>query len=153
MKRQALVALLLLVSAWTAACGGQPGVTQPEATPIVSHGGPVKDYVSLVDALRGAGVKVEPAGDASQEFLSPKGQAITVNGERVEVYEYPDAAAADAEAARISPNGSSTDTMMITWIATPHFFKKDKLIVLYVGDSAAIVKALEGVLGPQFAGG
>ena len=47
----------------------------PPTTPIVSHGGPVDDYVSLVDNLRAAGATVDPAGTVSQPFFAPQGQA------------------------------------------------------------------------------
>ena len=122
-------------------------------TPIVSHGGSVTDYVSLIDNLRAAGATVEPAGDVSQPFFSVKGQVITVNGGEVQVFEYSADASADAEAALVSPDGGSVGTSMISWIAPPHFYKKSRLIVLYVGDNTAVIEALEGVLGPQFAGG
>lgn len=124
-------------------------------------GGPVTDFVSLVDSLRAAGATVEPAGEVSQPFFSVEGQVITVNGEGVQVFEYDDAASADAKAALVSPDGISVGTTeegvliqdtMITWIATPHFYQAGQLIVLYVGDSTAVIDALEEVLGPQFAG-
>jgi hypothetical protein len=115
---------LFLVTAWVTGCGGQP-------TPIVSHGGPVTGYVSLIDNLRAAGATVEPAGEVSQPFFSVKGQVITVNGGDVQVFEYADAAAADAEAALVSPDGGSVGTSMMSWVAAPHFFKTGKLIVLY----------------------
>lgn len=95
---------------------------------------------------------VNPSGDISQPFFSVKGQKITVNGDEVQVFEYLDAVAADAEAALISPDGSSIGTTMINWVTSPHFYRKDKLIVLYVGDATAIVNVLETVLGPQFSG-
>ena len=130
------------------------GVIETFAAPsIVSHGGPVTDFVSLVDNLRAAGATVEPAGEVSQPFFSVEGQVITVNGEDVQVFEYADAASADVEAALVSPDGSSVGTTMVLWIATPHFYQTGQLIVLYVGDSAAVIDALEEVLGPQFAGG
>ncbi|MCH7843602.1 MAG: hypothetical protein IID01_12655 [Chloroflexi bacterium] len=47
----------------------------PPTTPIVSHGGPVKDYVSLVDNLRAAGATVDPAGTVSRPFFAPQAQA------------------------------------------------------------------------------
>jgi len=34
----------------------------------------------------------------------------------------------------------------------PHFYYKEKIIVLYVGDDPAIEELLESVLGSQFAG-
>ena len=65
-------------------------------------------------------------------------------------------AAADAEAALISPDGYSIRTATkgaeVGWIAPPHFYKAGKLIVLYVGESEVVTVVLERVLGPQFAG-
>ena len=132
---------------WSIGCAGQ----QPPPPPP-SHGGPVTDYVSLIDNLRAAGATVEPAGEVSQPFFSVKGNAITVNGENVQVFEYADAATADTEAALVSPDGSSVGTTMISWVAAPHFYKTGRLIVLYVGDDTAVINVLEDVLGAQFAG-
>jgi hypothetical protein len=132
----------------------EPAVVEPtsEATPIVSHGGPVVDYVSLVDALRAASASVEPADKITQEFFSPTGQIIKVNGADVQVFEYPDEAAAEAEAAQVAPDGGSIGTTMVMWMDAPHFYKTGKLIVLYVGSDTAITGLLEPVLGQQFAG-
>ena len=41
---------------------------------------------------------------------------------------------------------------MPMWIGPPHFFKSDKLIVLYVGEKASMLRALEDALGPRLAG-
>ena len=141
----ALISIVFMLTAWSTGCAGQ----QP---PVVSHGGPVTDYISLIDNLRAAGATVEPAGEITQPFFSVKGQIITVNGGSVQVFEYTDTASADAEAALVSPDGSSVGTTMIGWVAAPHFYRAGKLIVLYVGDSTAVTGALEAALGPQFAG-
>jgi hypothetical protein len=124
--------------------------SEPEGTP--SHGGPVRDYVSLIDNLRAAGVTVEPVGEISQPFFSVKGQIIKVNGEDVQVFEYATEAEAEAEAATVSSDGGSIGTSMVSWIASPHFYKTGKLITLYVGDNQSAIAALEIALGPQFAG-
>ena len=145
-----IIAILIMLVTYGIGCAGQ----QPPAAapPVVSHGGPVTDYVSLIDNLRAAGATVEPAGDISQPFFSVKGNAITVNGENVQAFEYADATAANTEAALISPDGSSVGTSMVSWVAPPHFYKARKLIVLYVGESQAVIDVLESVLGLQFAG-
>ncbi len=75
-----------------------------------------------------------------------------MNGSDVQVFEYAAADAADTEATLVSSDGSSVGTSMISWIAPPHFYKAEKLIVLYVGESEPVIGALESVLGPQFAG-
>ena len=151
----ALITVIFMLAMWSTGCTSPqpPPTPQPSPPPpVVSHGGPVTDYVSLFDNLRAAGATVEPAGDISQPFFSVTGNAITVNGENVQVFEYTDAAVADAEALLVSADGSSVGTTMVNWVAAPHFYKTGKLIVLYVGDNTAVINVLEAVLGPQFAG-
>ena len=128
-------------------------ILKQSTAPKVSHGGPVKDYISLIDSLRATGALVEPVGEISQPFFSVKGFVVKVNGEEVQVFEYLNAAAADSEAELVSPDGASVGTNMITWVATPHFYKEERLIVLYVGDNEDLINILETILGSQFAGG
>ena len=110
------------------------------------------DYASLIDNLRTAGVSVEPEGEVDQPFFSVEGRIIKVSGEDVQVFQYSHAAAADAQAALVSPDGSAVGTSKLHWIGPPHFYKKGKLLVLYVGGNAKALKALEAVLGRQVAG-
>jgi hypothetical protein len=135
-----------------------PAVVEPtsEGTPIVSHGGPVVDYASLVDALRAAGATVEPAGEILQPFFAPPGQALKVNGADVQVFEFIDEDQAEAAASQVAPDGGSFSgpdgVSQVGWIDTPHFFKSGRLIVMYVGSDPAVTGLLEPVLGQQFAG-
>jgi len=129
-----------------------PAPTPTPAPPVTSHGGPVTDYVSLVDNLRAAGATINPAGEVEQPFFSVKGFVIKVNNSDVQVFEYSDADAAENEAKTISSDGSSIGTSMPFWVGPPHFFKMDKLIVLYVGEDEYTIGILSSVLGSQFAG-
>jgi len=131
------------------------GCGAPAST--VSHGGPVRDYVSLVDNLRGAGATVTPTGEVSQPFLTGSGQAITVNGEPVQAYEYASDQVASEEASRIAPDGSSMRTATggathIDWTEPPHFYLQGRVLVLYVGSDTATLALLTQVLGAQIAG-
>jgi hypothetical protein len=146
MKRNLfLSAGLLLGAILVAACGSQ-------APADSSHDGPATDYVNLIDALRAKGATIEPNGDVSQPFFTIEGQVIQVNGQDVQVFEYPDEAAADADAALVAPGGSSVGTTMVSWVAPPHFYHAGRLILLYVGDDATTIDLLDTVLGSQFAG-
>ncbi len=145
MKQVHKLTLLVIISAvLLAACGGEGSGSSSE---------PVTDYESLIEALRAEDATVEEAGSVSQPFFSVEGQVISVNGQDVQVFEYQDADAAQAEAELVSPDGSSVGTSMVTWIEAPHFYRSGKLIVLYVGGSESVLSVLEAVLGPQFAGG
>ena len=96
-----LISILFMLTFWMAGCATQ----QP---PVTSDGGLVTDYVSLVDNLRTAGATVEAAEEILQPFFSVKGNAITINGENVQVFEYSDSGSADTEAALVSLDGIPT---------------------------------------------
>lgn len=98
------------------------------------------------------GAGATAAGEVDQPFFSIPGRMIKVHGEDVQVFQYANTAAADAEAAPISRDGSGVGTRKIHWIGSPHFFKKGKLLVLYVGDNDKVLGSLGAVLGQQFAG-
>ena len=111
----------------------------------------------LIDPLLATGAEVKLTGEVvSEGIFSVDGRVLEVNGERVLVMYYGDAAALEAEAASIPPDGSSVAThgavSMILWVAPPHFFRTETAIVLYVGESPTVIEALTSVLGPQFAG-
>lgn len=140
--------LLVLIGLLLTACG-----TVPQ-----SHGGPVQDQVSLVDALR-TSVTVDISGAIAQPFLHPdSGTAVKLSGGTlpaaadVQLYEYGSAAAAAADAHQIRPDGSGTATTIVDWVAPPHFFLKGRVLVIYVGSDAAVVSLLTSILGSQFAG-
>ena len=112
----------------------------------------VLDYAGLIKSLRAAGAPAERRGGVDQPFFSVDGKMLEVHGEDVQVFEYSDATAAEEEAALVSSSGSAVGTTKIHWVGPPHFFRKGRLIVLYVGDNCRVLKALEAVLGLQFAG-
>jgi len=143
---------LVLISGGSTACGGTPPVSKP-AQAGKSGDAIVTDYSSLVANLRASGVPVEADGEeVDQPFLSVPGRIIKVHGEHVQVFQYSSATETDAQAALVSPDGRTVGTAKPFWIGPPHFFKKGKLLVLYLGDNGKVLKALETVLGPQFAG-
>jgi hypothetical protein len=143
--------LLLLIALLLTACGTVQGPPQ-------SHGGPVQDQVSLIDALRKT-VSVDISGTISQPFLSPQsGTAVRLSGgplttpADLQLFEYGSASASSAEAQRINPDGSGTATTKISWVAPPHFFLKGRVMALYVGNDPAVLSLLQSLLDPQFAG-
>lgn len=132
--------------------GGNPG-TAIDTSNSASESKEALDTTNFIDKLTDSGASVELRESVSQPFLSVQGQILRVNGEDVQVFEYPDPTVLQADTSQISPDGSSTSTTMITWIATPHFFSSGRLLVLYVGDNDDLLSTLEQMLGPQFAGG
>jgi hypothetical protein len=103
----------------------------------------------FIVALRNAGatVEVRETAPASNSLLGAPTTHITVNGADVYVSEFATRAEADAAAARVPALLTVT-----TFPAAPHFFRGDRIIVLYVGNDPAIVSLLQGLLGPAFVG-
>jgi hypothetical protein len=100
--------------------------------------------------------------EPSTTLLSGAGHLLTVNGARVEVYEYATSVFAAADAARISPDGSTFSAGLgplggsaaaVEWVATPHFYRSGRLIVQYIGTHPDVTMVLTQILGPQVAGG
>lgn len=146
-----LIGFLFVAVAGPAACD------EKLLLPIESHQGkspaaPVMDYARLIDSLRVAGVSVLPAEEVDQPFFSVQGRMIKVSGEDVQVFQYAHTTAATEQVALVSPDGSAVGTSKLHWIGSPHFYNKGSLIVLYVGGDEKVIKALEAVLGRQFAG-
>ena len=152
------MSLFLFAIAWFVvvavgcATGGEKSPGQDLAQQKQSKSGPVTDYPSLIKSLRALGAGATALSDVEQPFISIKGVMIKVHGEDVQVFQFANAAAAEAEAAPISPDGMSVGTRKIFWVGPQHFFKQGRLLVLYVGDNAKVLRSLEAVLGQQFAG-
>ena len=152
--------LLVLVLLGVVACGqaGPAGqATSNTGTAGLSHGGPIVDQVSFIDHLRGTGLQVEVAEEVQQPFFQAKGTLLRISGGalaqtvELQVYNYDEAAAAEADASQLGPDGNPR-TMMITWVAPPHFFRKERVVVLYNGSDQTVIDLLTQALGPQFAG-
>ena len=116
------------------------------AAPSTATAAPM-GYNVLLGGLREAGAQVEPTRQVEQAFFSVGGQILSVHGQDVQVFEYPDAASRQTESDQISPDGSAVGTTMITWVDRPNFWARGLVIVLYVGQDAAVIEMLSRILG------
>lgn len=146
MKLRILPILFLVFVFATVGCGSSP---TPSPT---SKSATVQDRASLLNILQAAGAKVETGDSITQEFFSPEGQTVKVNGADLQVFEYENSEAMEKEASQVAPDGGSIGTSMVTWIDAPHFYKAGRIIVLYLGNDKAVLDLLNKVVGPQFAG-
>ena len=106
----------------------------------------------VVSALRAAGLEVRDAGIVEQPFFSVPAHVYVVEESDLQLYAFPTAADAERAAAQVAPSGSPIGTSSVSWMAPPHFFRKDNLIVNYIGTSERVLSELRRLLGPQFAG-
>lgn len=131
---------LLMFAFVLPACGGQPASAEGFGTE------------EFLDALRERRAEPEKGDAIEQPFFSVIGNFVNFGEESVQVFEYDSAETMESDAVLVDAEGSSIGTSMVSWVATPHFYKKGRILVLYIGDNAETLALLEGVLGPQFAG-
>jgi len=120
---------------------------------VVSHGGPVRDHVSLVESLRGRGLTVNPASSFPPLLTAP-GTILEISGggiggASIQSFDYPSAEAAAYDMARLT--GSRTDVPMVSvmWMGPPHFFLRERAFVIYVGADSSVVDLLADLLGAE----
>ena len=147
MKLKVLSILLLILGMRLSSCRSSATAT-PSLEPVT-----VQDEASFVKVLQEAGATVETGDSITQEFFSPEGHTVKVNGADLQVFEYESAEAMEKDASQVAPDGGSIGTSMVNWIDTPHFYKVGRVIVLYVGSDQTVLGLLNKVMGPQFAGG
>ena len=103
-----------------------------------------------------ATVGEDPYTLLKQPFLSISSHLLSVNGERVEAYEYASVAVAESDGKNVSagaclvktPQGST----MMDWPGPPPVYKSGRVIVQYAGLNSGVITLLVKTLGPQFAG-
>ena len=99
----------------------------------------------FLQALRQQGLSVNLGSQISPNangFFSVPAQQVRVNDGQVNAFVYTSAQDAATEAGSISADGQPSPTTRVTWVSTPRFYRKDALIVLYVGCATEIVQAL-----------
>lgn len=112
----------------------------------------IETYEQMLVSLQDEGFDVETSGSITQPFFEPEARIITVNGQELQIFEFPSDAEAVSAAGTISEDGGSIGTSMVSWIEAPHFFSSGKLIIIYLGEDAILIRSLEELLGPQIAG-
>lgn len=150
-RRKLVVGMLAL----TPLCASlMPGNAGPAATNCAAvRAKSSKELLGLIKKLRVGGAKVVVTRERlKQPFFSTPAGIMNINGESVQVFEFPQVLAAEKEAMRVSPDGMTIGTSKPSWMAPPHFFKSGRIIVLYVGNEPTILKLLHDVLEKQFAG-
>jgi len=138
-----LVAMAVGLAWLFAACGA------------AANTGPVHDVASLQAHLRAQGARAELAGAVKHPFFVVAGQIMVVNGQDIEVFQYADAKALAADTRNVGPDGCIGTVgggMLDAWVAPPHFYKSEGVMVIYLGSDAKMLQLLTSVMGKQFAG-
>lgn len=135
--------------------------------PLPSHGGAVRDHVSFIDNLRARGLVVEPIGETGVIPFDVRATGLAVSGPGIDgrasmlSFNYDDtdlgrdgARVAEEDASQVA--GGMRVQVTSRGVPLPsgptHFYRKERVIVMYVGEDARMLGILNELLGPQFAG-
>jgi hypothetical protein len=78
---------------------------------------------------------------------------LHINNHIISIYEFKSREEVNEHVKKVSIDGKNIDDFgIVEWAGQPHFFRKDNLIILYVGNDGEILSALQKVAGDQFAG-
>ena len=127
--------LALAAAMWIAGC--QPGVEDGFASAR-----------ALTAALRQAGATVEEAAVlAPPAFEAQAARTLQINDGLVYVYEFAEAAEAQAIALRLAPDGLSLPGEPLPWEGRVSAWWAGRILVVYPGTDGGVVLLLSGLLG------
>lgn len=154
---------LLLVAIFATACNQKDallGDTFALATPAptaTTSTGAIDSYDALITSLNASKPEADSDSIITSDILALTGKLVMVGSQRLQVFEYPDAASAQTAAQQFSRDGAWFQRdgvpVLVNWIATPHLYRSDRLLVVYVGEDADTLALLNAKLGQPFAGG
>jgi len=152
-----LVALAVGVGG-VVACAPAPTPPLLPAQELATEVPTIADAQALERYLTDAGVVLPVARDLRYDWFDQPGHTYEFSdSDALMVHTYPDAAAAEAEAARVSVDGKiitrpDGQRIRVEWPGPPRFYRHDAMLVVYVGNDRQILHLLSLALGPQFAG-
>jgi hypothetical protein len=110
-------------------------------------------YREVIASLQGLEAEVEEIGQVDEPLFEVDTRLIRVNGQDVQIFEFPDEATRQAAAETVSPTAATIGTVIPEWVDIPHFWSQGQVIVLYVGQDQPTIDLLTSVLGQPVAVG
>jgi hypothetical protein len=94
--------------------------------------------------------------DSNWNLIQTAGKQIIIGEDNLTIYLFNSNENMEKEAKNIDKLGEGYDngssSLGVDWVSLPHFFKKGRIIVQYIGVNEKIISDLKDILGEQFAG-
>lgn len=161
MSRRAALAAVIMSLVLLAACARPPAPVPPR--PVAPR--PAFDLSVLQGALETTGLPVTNSSDVTETVFSglAQGQPLNVAGRELQIYWFPSSRDATAAISMVRSDGYAfrinRHYIPVQWAGDPHFFGRDRSVVVYVSTSTTptptdskILAVLKQQMGPQFAG-
>lgn len=101
---------------------------------------------------RGYNVELTDIPRSEVHFLNGKIKSLEVGKEKIVIHTYGSSIFAWVESLGLRRDGWGFRGTAIDWVDKPHFYRKGKLIIQYIGRNDKILTDLEDILGEQVAG-
>lgn len=108
--------------------------------------------------LVGKGYQLKEVADTkvsdTYNVFSNKGKTYDINGEYLTIYEFKDSDEAGMKDAinSITDQGKKIANKDVSWAASPHVYKKGRVLAIFDGKNADVLTALKDVLGDPILG-
>ena len=118
----------------------------------------VLNYTAFLELLEANGFSFEEIEDDPNHgsMLSLRHKFIRIGDDVITIYEYASNRAMERDSNTIDKSGFSINRRdggtSTSWASNPYYFKKDLIIVNYVGENEQIIGFLNETLGNVFAG-
>ena len=106
----------------------------------------------VVSELRRQHLLMRLDGPFKYEFFAPVARAYWNPRGEVLLWEFRTSVRAAAAAGRIAADGNTIGGHHVLWKGLPHWFRRGRVIALYLGGDSSLRPALTRVLGRQIAG-
>jgi hypothetical protein len=100
----------------------------------------------LVGSLEESGMTANIVGDVNQPFIPVAGRLLQINGQDVQVYEFPGTQERQRVSDTIAREGFTIQGVA-PGVQDPHVWAQGRLIVIYVGQDQTTVNTLNSFLG------
>ncbi|MHB8652061.1 MAG: hypothetical protein ACYC8S_02910 [Minisyncoccota bacterium] len=107
---------------------------------------------AIANALTNHGAVVEHVGATEGGFSSLHAVTVTFNGDRIDGFIYDTAGTANTLVHLFSPDAKNLGGNPIQWVAAPHIYLFQNVIILYLGSSPYVLRTLTNTFGSQIAG-
>ncbi len=114
------------------------------------------DYTAFLNLLNADEFQYTEAEVDNDSFLSVPRKPVFIGDEIISIYEYASNEVMEEDSKCIDKGGCSISvpgkSAKISWVSYPHFFKKNTLIIQYIGEDEQILEFLNTNYGAEFAG-
>ena len=110
------------------------------------------DTKSFVDDMKHLGYGVAQMTTTEGHELNSSETILIIGEAEIPVYEYKDVNSLKKAVSHVNNTSNITGKGIIDWVSYPHFYKKNKIIVVYYGNDRKLNLDLKKILGKPFSG-